>query len=82
LTPSASRYPPAPLVCPCATGTCDGLGRDLSRRRVRHLDTPARCASPCFLADPLEVPNEVVDIVAAQLQIDDPFCAKSIRPTV
>ncbi|MFI7133708.1 DUF4158 domain-containing protein [Nonomuraea sp. NPDC050153] len=23
----------------------------------------------CFLADPLEVPNEVLDVVAAQLQI-------------
>ncbi|GAA2214821.1 hypothetical protein GCM10009850_102870 [Nonomuraea monospora] len=34
----------------------------------------------CFLADPLEVPNEVLDevldVVAAQLHIDDPSCVK------
>lgn len=30
----------------------------------------------CFLADPLEVPNEVLDVVAAQLQIEDPSCVK------
>ncbi|WP_406318290.1 DUF4158 domain-containing protein [Streptosporangium sp. NBC_01639] len=30
----------------------------------------------CFLTDPLEVPNEVLDVVAAQLQIDDPSCVK------
>ncbi|MEV1005499.1 Tn3 family transposase [Nonomuraea sp. NPDC050202] len=30
----------------------------------------------CFLADPLEVPNEVLDVVAGQLQIEDPSCVK------
>ncbi|TDE58815.1 DUF4158 domain-containing protein [Nonomuraea mesophila] len=30
----------------------------------------------CFPADPLEVPNEVLDVVAAPLQIDDPSCVK------
>ncbi|MFG1710736.1 DUF4158 domain-containing protein [Nonomuraea sp. M3C6] len=30
----------------------------------------------CFLADPLEVPNEVLDVAAAQLGIDDPSCVK------
>ncbi|MEV4170211.1 DUF4158 domain-containing protein [Nonomuraea sp. NPDC049709] len=30
----------------------------------------------CFLADPLEVPNEVLDVVAAQLGIEDPSCVK------
>ncbi|MEV0196790.1 DUF4158 domain-containing protein [Nonomuraea sp. NPDC050691] len=30
----------------------------------------------CFLADPLEVPNEVLNVVAAQLGIEDPSCVK------
>ncbi|MER5322937.1 DUF4158 domain-containing protein [Streptosporangium roseum] len=30
----------------------------------------------CFLADPLEVPNEVLDVVAGQLGIEDPSCVK------
>ncbi|MFC4117500.1 DUF4158 domain-containing protein [Nonomuraea zeae] len=30
----------------------------------------------CFLADPLKVPNEVLDVVAAQLGIEDPSCVK------
>lgn len=30
----------------------------------------------CFLADPLAVPTEVVDVVAAQLEIADPSCVK------
>jgi hypothetical protein len=30
----------------------------------------------CFLADPLEVPNEVLDVIAAQLAIEDPSCVK------
>lgn len=30
----------------------------------------------CFLADPLEVPNEVLDIFAVQLGIEDPSCVK------
>ncbi|MEU4325302.1 DUF4158 domain-containing protein [Nonomuraea dietziae] len=30
----------------------------------------------CFLADPLEVPNGVLDVVAAQLGIEDPSCVK------
>ncbi|WP_442941933.1 DUF4158 domain-containing protein [Nonomuraea sp. NBC_00507] len=29
-----------------------------------------------FLADPLEVPNEVLDVVAAQVGIEDPSCVK------
>ncbi|MET7460108.1 DUF4158 domain-containing protein, partial [Nonomuraea sp. NPDC005501] len=34
-----------------------------------------RCLG-CFLADPLEVPNEIRDVVAAQLGIEDPSCVK------
>lgn len=30
----------------------------------------------CFLADPLAVPTEVVDVVAGQLGIADPSCVK------
>ncbi|MGW4967094.1 DUF4158 domain-containing protein [Nonomuraea sp. NPDC004186] len=30
----------------------------------------------CFLADPLEVPNEVLGVVAARLGIEDPSCVK------
>ncbi len=30
----------------------------------------------CFLTDPLDVPNEVLDVVAGQLGIADPSCVK------
>ncbi|GII94298.1 hypothetical protein Ssi02_45290 [Sinosporangium siamense] len=43
-----------------------GVQRELERNRlvtVRYLG--------CFLADPLKVPNEILDIVAARLGIED-----------
>lgn len=44
------------------------LGFALQMVTVRYLG--------CFLSDPLEVPNEVVDVVAGQLGIDDASCVK------
>ncbi|MFC6365056.1 hypothetical protein [Nonomuraea thailandensis] len=33
----------------------------------------------CFLAGPLEAPDEVLDVVAARLGVDDPSCVKRLH---
>lgn len=49
-------------------GSWSKLGYALQLVTVRYLG--------CFLSDPLAVPTEVVDVVAAQLGIADPSCVK------
>ena len=50
-------------------GQHNRLGFSLQLGTVRYLGT--------FLPDPLEVPTEVVDFLASQLDVDDPSCVKS-----
>src|SRR5699024_6502701 len=50
-------------------GQHNRLGFSLQLGTVRFLGT--------FLPDPLEVPTEVVDFLASQLDIADPSCVKS-----
>lgn len=50
---------------------CDSAGVALQVTTVHYLGT--------FLADPTDVPTEVVDYLAAQLGVGDPSCLKGYR---